>query len=74
MGVRSAFRICPIMWPLFATPTPYRWRGGSSKMAEETGIDSPGYPVRLLADAVQRAKNDLFVYKCEAVREGSYYR
>ncbi|CAN8023464.1 unnamed protein product [Ixodes persulcatus] len=51
----------------------WMWRGGSSKMAEETGIDSPGFHVHLLAYAGQCSKNDLFVYKCEAVRAGSYY-
>lgn len=29
-------------------------------MAEEPGIGFPGFPVRLLADAGQCAKNDLF--------------
>ncbi|KAM7311613.1 hypothetical protein ISCGN_008520 [Ixodes scapularis] len=36
-----------------------RWRGGSSKMAEETGIDSPGFPVRLFADAAKTRVADV---------------
>ncbi|KAG0417426.1 hypothetical protein HPB47_005614 [Ixodes persulcatus] len=41
----------------------WRWRGDSSKMAEETGIDFPGFPVRLLADAAWDADDALAALK-----------
>lgn len=44
-------------------------------MAEEMGIDSPGFAVRLLDDAAGECANiNLFGYKYEAFRAGTYHR
>lgn len=42
----------------YATPTPHRGQDGSSKMAEETGMGSPEFHKRLLADTGQCPKID----------------
>lgn len=56
------------------TKNVYRWRGGTSKRAEETGMYSPGFPVLLLADTGRCAYINLLGCECEAVGPGAYHR
>lgn len=43
-------------------------------MAEETGIDFPGFPMRLLDFTGQCAKINVLGYKYESVRAGAHHK